>query len=155
MWDQILLSSKPEVFKEDKSPRSSFSQQRYLSRKGPLNLLSPTQYVYIYSLWLALQWSNINWYNIGKKYKRMKLLFPFFITASSLSLYRVSIKKSATKCLEILLSAKDHGVREITVTTNKTKMVKNVFKWQTRPGQSMPTARLLARLPASSLISKI
>ena len=57
----------------------------------------------------------------------MKLLFPFFITASSLSLYRVSIKKSATKCLEILLSAKDHGVREITVTTNKTKMVKNVF----------------------------
>ena len=59
----------------------------------------------------------------------MKLLFPFFITASSLSLYRVPIKNSATKGLEIMLSANDHGVGELTVTKNKTKMVKNVFKW--------------------------
>ena len=81
----------------------------------------------------------------------MKLLFPFFITASSLSLYRVPIKNSATKGLEIMLSANDHGVGELTVTKNKTKMLKNVFKWQTVE----PVNGLITRQVASSLIPKI
>ena len=81
----------------------------------------------------------------------MRLLFPFFITASSLSLYRVPTKNSATKCLEILLLAKDHGVGELTVTKNKTKMLKNVFKWQTVE----PVNGLITRQVASSLIPKI
>ena len=100
------------------------------SSEPPVPSLSKSSIITFF--WLALQWSYKNRYNISQKYRLTNeatypLLYNCFLPQS----LPCSTKNSASKCLEILLSAKNHGVEELTVPkksknkTNRSKMYLN------------------------------